>query len=233
MSLNQARSIRDTLARMDAAANDKSTYMQSFTPDVRSLLTYADAIASQVDRPDPTATPQANFLKLNANREKALKFSTAMLNRASALLNSAISDVQRREDERLGFTKGSPDRGAIIAKFSQMNQADQMNQVSAWMKDAKNGAVMLGVISSADGFLTGLTPELSIKLRNDFVKSYAPDLANERDELNEQYTASLAAARSMALLSEAISDPRRVEEIQRLKADHDAATAVFSGQPPA
>jgi hypothetical protein len=224
----QANAITEILSRMDARAKDiQSPHVPTFAAITRELLPMVSAIATMIERPDPTTTSQGAFLKLADRVAKTFKQSTDTINRASALYNNAIADVERRENERLGFTRGNADRGAIVAKFSTMNPADQMKQVSAWMKDTKNGGAMLGIIFGADPFLTGLTPELSAKLRADTVKANAPDLANERDALAEQLEAVIAIGNAVSKVKDATSNPQRVAEIQQQKAAHDAADATF------
>jgi hypothetical protein len=226
----QANAITEILSRMEARAKDnKSPYAQTFVGLVRDVLPKTNAIATIVETPDRTLTQEANFLKLNDRVSKAYKGSTDMLNRASRLLADAHADLERRENERLGFNKGNADRAAIVAKFSTMNQADQMKQVGAWMKGGVNGGAMLGIIFGADPFLTGITPELAAKLRADTVKANAPDLANERDDIAELHTSVIVVANSIAKIKEATANPRLVDELQRQKAQHDAADAVLTG----
>jgi hypothetical protein len=228
----QLQALKTNLDRADARARDsKSPHAQLFVALIREMVPRVEAITTLVETPDRTLTREANFLKLDDRVSKAYKQSTEVLNRVGRLLDEAHAALETRENDRLGFNKGNPDRAAIVAKFSTMSQADQMKQVSAWMQAGPNGGAMLGIVFGADSFLTGISPELAARLRADTVRANAPDLATERDDLADLKMSVIAAADSVAIIRQATADPRLVAEIQQQKAQHDAADAVFTGAP--
>jgi hypothetical protein len=225
----QRQAIIDTHARMTERAKDRHPSLAILAGMVGDTIPKVTAVNSRFANPSPTLNANARFLEAQADLKGLRKMTLDMVNRAGLVVHTAITELEQQENTRLGFKRGNQDRAAIIAKFSTMNQADQMTQIGVWMKDKINGGAMIGIIGEADTFLTGLSAEQSARLRSDFVKSHAPDLANERDAINEQHTSVIAAYRAVELIASEVSDERRYNEIVRQKAEYDAAGAALNG----
>lgn len=225
----QRQAIIDTHARMTERANGRHPSLAVLAEMVANTIPKVTAVNSRFANPNPTLNANARFLEAQADLKGLRKMTLDMVNRASSVVHNAITDIEQQENTRLGFKRGNQDRAAIIAKFSTLDQPDQQTQIGVWLRDKANGGAMIGLISEADTFLTGLSAEQSVRLRSDFVKSHAPDLANERDALAEQHTSLLAAYRAVELIAAEVSDERRYNEIVRQKAEYDAAGAALNG----
>jgi hypothetical protein len=210
------------------AENSTSPHVARFVPLVGDLIPKMNGINNKLSRPDQTRTGPANFLDLSRAMKITHDAAYQSVQHAGRLVGEAQLEIGTREDARLGFKKGNQDRTAIIAKFSTMSQPDQMRQIGIWMHDKANGGAMIGMVGEADQFLTGLSPDMATSLRRDFVKAHAPDLATERDALNEAVKIVVAAHRSVKLVADEVVDERQYNEIIRQKAEADADDAAFA-----
>ena len=229
-ALNQVQALTSLKERNGALASDsKAKHAARFQPLIGELIPKMQGIANKLSRPDRTRTDAANFLDLTHAVKVTADAAFASLKAGQRVRDEILSDIVQKEDARLGFKKGNQDRTAIIAKFSALNQADQMTQIGVWMRDGQRGGVMIGIVSEADTFLTGLSSDMVARLRSDFVKAHAPDLADERDEVTQAFEVVMAAQQAVQLVTDEVKDERRYNEIIRDKAQADADNAVFAG----
>jgi hypothetical protein len=228
-ALAQVGSLNELHTRAKALAeNSKSQHLARFVSLVGDLIPKMNGVNNKLSRPDPTRTEAANFLDMSSAMKITADAAYNNVKHAGRFASEAEIDIGQREDARLGFKKGNQDRTAIVAKFSTMSQADQAKQIGIWLKDGTNGGAMLGMIFDAEPFLTGLPPEMHARLRADFVKAHAPDLADERDAVAEAVKIVMAANRSVKLVADEVSDEGRYNKIIRQKAEADADNAAFA-----
>lgn len=218
----------DMLTRLQMTnTKANSSWLGRLVATVSDVPPMLRAAADGYEVSDETITPAARASKVAAKFRAMGEYTTAALNRAGDIMREYEADMKGRENARLGFTKGNPDRAAIVAKFSGMSQGDQMRQLGAWLKDGAKGGAMLGIVFEADPFLTGLTPETSAKMRSDYVKAYAPDLADERDMIEEGHNTVISIALMPSQAERRVVDPAKVADIDRRKAASDAADVAF------
>jgi hypothetical protein len=222
-----AEAADNLLARASAASGELgetfSTRMKATVDGVPKMIR---AIGDMIDNPDVTVSEQGNFYKMTDRVEEAERFTTAAINTQNAILGEWEADLARRESAATGFDRGSPDAERILNKFAAKSQAEQLQDMAAWLKDPKLG-YRIGIVSKADDYTTNLTPEMAERFKRDFVKLHAPALAAEREAMGSVHSALMEVAKLTTRVKASLSDTRRYAEIRDRKAKHSAADAAF------
>jgi hypothetical protein len=211
----------------ELAQSSKSPHVARIVAVANDTIPQMNGINNKLSRPDVTRTDAANFLDVSRAMKITLDGAFNGVRRAGTIANEAELEIGQREDARLGFKKGHPDRTAFVAKIATMPLPDVMKQIGVWMKDKEHGGSRIGVILEADPFLTGLPPETLGRLRSDFVKAWAPDLTDERDAIDRAVEIAVATHRAVKMVADEVSDERRYNEIIRQKAEADADDVAF------
>jgi hypothetical protein len=201
------------------------TYIDRMVSNATPLVTKTHAVADIVDTPNPTLNEAANFERLSKKLDAYAKEATAALNDSSQERNEAIKALNEQADTRLKLNAKSDNHNAFMLRFAGMSKSEIWREAVVAMKDGDSE--FMGTLLKSHPFLSGLSSVDMQRLRSDYVKAHAPDLADGLNAIDEAFNAVLAIDRVTQTVKFALSNPSRLADIRRGVDASEQAEAAF------
>jgi hypothetical protein len=153
----------------EAAANDPVVGQLRSTHDF--YRNGHDAIRSALKTPDPTRTPEAHFLDIEAKAKRWIDDCVRKAEAANGAAKSAVEALDKEMVETLGIKDGTYAR-EIRAHFSGMDKNGRVAAIRAAI-DGFDKETM-GAILSAPAYLSGFSNEEQAMFRRHYAEKHMP-----------------------------------------------------------
>lgn len=205
-------------------------YIDEMIANLTPLVTKTNALADMVDTPNPTLNEAGNFERLAKRVETYSKDATAAVNANAQERADAVKALNTIADTRLKLNVKSDNHNAFMLRFASMSKSEIWREAIAAMKNGDSE--FMATLLTSHPFLSGLTSEDVQRLRTDYVKTQAPDIADSLKAIDEALETAFAIDRVTQNVRGALSDPQRLGEIRQGIDAAERAEAAFNSNEP-
>lgn len=197
---------------------------ESIRSEAAKLRERAVALDAVHSSRNPLVTPAAHALNVAKLGRTLDKETTAALNRTIADVSSRREGIDRRIADKVNLR---PDAFAseIRIAFRALPAAERLPLVSRMIEEKRGPE--LAAILDAPTLLTGLTAEQSSAFRLQMMSTHAAAELAEMEQLEEALEALFVAADASGAFVRDLTNPGKLQAIERDAAAAEAASADF------
>jgi hypothetical protein len=194
----------------------------SIVSGARKVAQMLDALETIAERRNPTETPEAHALRVNAAARKLLKAVEQQAEVDNATRAEAARSIQSRLDLATGLV--DPPRGREIRDVLRTMDATERAELIDRAIKARD-VETVGAALCAPAFLAGIAPDRQAAWRTAYEAEVAPAVLAEFDEL---LAADEAAATVRRVAREFAQEAEKPDYVRRIEADRAQAERAQS-----
>lgn len=217
------------LRELSAQHPNAKVYIDRITNNVTPLVAKTEALGDMAETPNPLLNTAANFDRVAKKLDVFTKDATRAVNLNAQEHNDGVKALNAIADTRLKLNVKSDNHNAFMLRFANMSKAEIWSEAVQAMKTGDSE--FMATVIKAHPFLSGLSSQDIERIRADYVKVQAPDIADSIAALDEALTIALSIDRVTQIVKGTLSDPRRLAEIQRGVDAAERAEAAFNAPP--
>lgn len=225
MAVKHSLVLKTHVERLEKRLNDRSSsYARKHLMEIRKMASSVEGLERLALSRNLKDTPEAHLAKVASATKRLKTQSTNTLNSISETYREgakALTESIQRE-ANLVPNKFAPE---IRQAFHGMSHKDKMDVLNNSLKN-KNTETLAAILEAPE-ILTGLNEDTKARYRDSAEKMLAPELYQQREELNEAFEVALAAEKSMYNAIKEGFDPDKLAEIDAAEQKHQEAAQAF------
>lgn len=195
--------------------------------EVNRLSGDAEALDRMNSAQSPFDTPAAHTKKVATHARQFGKTTTAAINRANAAWREGLDDVQRRIAGKVNLTPNEYAREIRDRYIALAPYPERQGEFVTKMIDNNHGPE-LAALTKAPAILTDMDDARRAALEQAIIAKHAAPEVAEQEKLNELYETVLVAFSTANDLTNVLTDPNKLADIERKEAAALEAVDAFS-----
>ena len=225
MAVKHSVVINHHVQRLERIISDKlSSYSHKHLMEMRKMASAVQGLERWAVSKNPKETNEAHMAKIASAAKRLGTESTKNLNLINDIYIEGLNSLDSAIKQEANLL---PNKFAVEIRqmFGGMNNKQKMEVLNNAL-ESKDSATMAAILEAPD-MISGLNQDTRDRYKVAMEKMLAPELYQQRVELNDSYELSLAADRSIQNAIRDGFDPVKLAEIEEAEGVHQEAAREF------